>query len=131
VTCEGDVGRVSATFDRLVPNGVYTVWYFLMAMPRTTPFATYALPLGDPEGSQNTFMADAYGNASLEVAVSPCLQLSSRQLLAGLAAAYHSDGKTYRELPGDFGTVAHLHVFNFLPGEVNPASTGRRGRGRW
>lgn len=124
VTCDGDVGRVSATFDRLVPNGVYTVWYFLMAMPPTTPFATSAMPLGDPEGSQNTFVADAYGSASFEVEVSPCLQLSGRQLLAGLAAAYHSDGKTYGGLSGDFGAVAHPHVFNFLPGEACPASAG-------
>lgn len=125
VTCEGDRGRVSATFDRLVPNGVYTLWYFFMATPPTRPFATYDLPLGDRDGSQNIFVADAYGSASLEVEVNPCLQLSGRQLLAGLAAAYHSDGKTYGGLAGDFGTVTHLHVVNFLPAEAEILAAAR------
>jgi hypothetical protein len=125
VTCEGDTGHVSATFDGLVPNGVYTLWYFFMAMPPTAPFATYDLPVGDRAGSENTFHADAQGHASLEVEVRPCLQLSGRQLLAGLAAAYHSDGQTYGGLPGDFGTVAHLHVFNFLPAESDALVSAR------
>lgn len=118
VTCHGDTGSVSATFANLVPDGVYTLWYFFMAFPPSQPFSTYDLPLGARDGSQNTFVADAQGNARLEVEVSPCLQLSGNQLLAGLAAAYHSDGKSYGPNPGDFGTITHLQVFNFLPQEA-------------
>jgi hypothetical protein len=123
VTCEGDVGHVSARFERLVPNGVYTLWYFFMAYPPTTPFATYDMPVGDRAGTENIFVADADGSARIDVAVSPCLQLSGRQTLAGLAAAYHSDGKTYGGVAGEFGTVAHLHVFNFLPSEAQASGT--------
>jgi hypothetical protein len=123
VTCDGDSGHVSARFERLVPHGVYTLWYFFMAYPPTTPFATYDMPVGDRAGTQNVFVADADGNASLDVHVSPCLQLSGRQTLAGLAAAYHSDGQTYGGVAGEFGTVAHLHVFNFLPSEAQALAT--------
>ena len=125
VTCEGDSGTVSASFERLVPHGVYTLWYFFMAMPPTTPFATFDMPVGDREGTQNVFQADDEDHAELEVTVSPCLQLSGRQLLAGLAAAYHSDGKTYGGIAGEFGTVAHLHGFNFLPDEADAIATAR------
>lgn len=118
ITCEGDTGTVEASFESLVPNGVYTLWYFFMPMPTAQPFSTYDLPLGARDGSQNTFVADADGRATYEVEVSPCLQLSGRQLLAGLAAAYHSDGATYGAFPGEFGTITHLHVFNFLPDEA-------------
>jgi len=122
ITCEGESGTVSATFSDLVPEGVYTMWYFFMALPTTLPFSTYDIPLGARDGSENTFVADAQGNAEITVDVSPCLQLSGRQLLAGLAAAYHSDGQTYGAYPGDFGTISHLHVFNFLPQEAQASA---------
>ncbi len=32
-----------------------------------------------------------------------------------LAINYHSDGKTYKAYPGDFGTVAHIPLFAMLP----------------
>ncbi|MFO7544068.1 MAG: hypothetical protein R6W77_01075 [Trueperaceae bacterium] len=122
ITCEGETGTVSATFSDLVPEGVYTLWYFFMALPTTQPFSTYDMPLGARDGSENSFVADEQGNAEITVAVSPCLQLSGRQLLAGLAAAYHSDGQTYGAYPGDFGTISHLHVFNFLPQEAQASA---------
>lgn len=115
ITCEGDTGRFSAEFRDLVPGGVYTLWTFFLARPFPEVFATYDLPIGARDGSESVFVADAEGRASLDVETTPCVQLSGDQLLSGLAAAYHSDGQTYGPLPGEFGTISHLHVLTFLP----------------
>jgi hypothetical protein len=115
ISCEGDSGRFTAEFQDLVPGGVYTLWTFFLARPFPEVFATYDLPLGARAGTDNIFEADAEGRASLDVETTPCVQLSGDQLLSGLAAAYHSDGLTYGPLPGDFGTISHLQVLNFLP----------------
>ena len=32
-----------------------------------------------------------------------------------IAINYHSDGKTYKAYPGDFGTNAHIPLFVLLP----------------
>lgn len=115
LSCENGQGSVSARFQDLVPGGVYTFWYFFMATPFSEPFSTYDLPLGARSGSDNTFVASKEGRANFSSKFKPCLQLSGEQLTAGLAIAYHSDSKTYGSNPGNFGTVSHLHLFNFLP----------------
>ncbi|WP_157202744.1 hypothetical protein [Calidithermus chliarophilus] len=115
VSCDNGQGALTASFQKLVPGGVYTFWYFFMATPFSEPFSTYDLPIGARSGTENIFVADRNGTASYSVKFKPCLQLSGEQLTAGLAIAYHSDGKTYAGSPGTFGTVSHLHLFNFLP----------------
>jgi hypothetical protein len=115
VTCEGDEGSLRASFERLVPGGVYTLWHFFMAMPATIPFSTYDLPLGERDGSQSVFVADADGRATHEVSFSPCIQMSGEQLIGAFAVAYHSDGRTYGSSPGSFGDISHLQLLAFLP----------------
>ncbi len=115
--CSGTEGTVTARFENLVPNAVYTMWYFFLPVPPPTPFTgTLDLPLGARNGSQNTFVARADGKAFYKVSFKPCLQLSGEQLAAGLAIAWHSDGKTYSTDPGPFGTVTHVQLFLLLPG---------------
>ena len=41
--------------------------------------------------------------------------MSGEHLSSGLAIAYHSDGKTYGPLAGDFGSKAHVQLFLMLP----------------
>ena len=115
VTCTGDRGKVEAEFANLVPNGVYTMWYWLVAVPLPAKFHTYDLPVGARDGSQSIFTADDKGNAQYSAPVEPCLQGSGKQFDTGLAIAYHSDGKTYGYSPGDFGNRAHVHLFNTFP----------------
>ena len=115
VTCSGEKGTVEAEFANLVPNGVYTMWYWLVAVPLPAKFHTYDLPVGARDGSQSVFKADANGNARYSAPVEPCLQGSGKQFETGLAIAYHSDGKTYGYSPGDFGNRAHVHLFNSFP----------------
>ncbi|MCZ6604777.1 MAG: hypothetical protein O7A03_06495 [Alphaproteobacteria bacterium] len=114
-TCERGIGRISASFEDLVPDGVYTIWYFFVPTPAAEPFSTYDLPLGDRAGRENAFFADAKGNAQFELTMSSCLQGSGTQLAAGLAVAWHSDGATYGSNPGGFGRATHVQLFLLLP----------------
>ncbi len=121
-TCTSGQGSVVASFKKLVPNGDYTMWYALLATPPPIPMATYDLPLGARDGSQNVFRANAQGNASFKVAFKPCLQPTTDQFTALLAIAWHSDGKTYGGVPGPsdmpysgFGVVSHVQLFLGLP----------------
>lgn len=115
-SCANGQGRVNVAFKKLVPNGVYTMWYFFMALPPQQPFTgTLDLPLGARDGSQNTFRANAQGNATYELSLKPCLDLSGQQVKSGLAIAWHSDGKTYAADPGAFGSVSHVQLFLLLP----------------
>jgi len=94
-SCENGVGSLSASFSNLVPDGVYTMWSWYVAVPFPEPFATYDLPFGSRDGTGSVFTADASGNATYDGTVGTCLQGSGSQLAEGLAIAYHSDGKTY------------------------------------
>jgi hypothetical protein len=115
-SCANGQGRVNVAFRKLVPNGVYTMWYFFMALPPQQPFTgTLDLPMGARDGSQNTFRASAQGNATYQLSLKPCLDLSGQQVSSGLAIAWHSDGKTYKADPGPFGSVSHVQLFLLLP----------------
>ena len=115
-SCEDGQGHLQLQFTGLVPDGVYTIWHFFMASPPTEPFiGTYDLPLGSRDGAQSIFIADAQGNGSYDQSFTPCLQLSGEHLSAGLALNWHSDGKTYGVLPGDFAKNAHIQLFTGLP----------------
>ena len=114
-TCDAGQATINATFDKLVPNGVYTMWSFYLPTPFAEPFNTYDLPMGARDGSQSVFTADDTGDATYQVSFEPCLQGGADQLAAGIAIAYHSDGKTYGPVPGEFGNKTHVHLFALLP----------------
>ena len=114
--CTDGVGTLKLEFSGLVPNGVYTMWHAFMPLPPTQPFSgTLDLPLGARDGSESVFRADADGNAVFDHTVRPGLQLSGNWTKSMLAINYHSDGKTYGGLPGNFGLNAHIPLFLILP----------------
>ena len=115
-TCDGESGTLELEFTGLVPNGVYTMWHFFMAIPPPVPFTgTLDLPLGARDGSESVFVADENGNARFTHSFKPCLELSDVWTTAGLAINYHSDGKTYGGHPGQFGNKSHIPIFVMLP----------------
>jgi hypothetical protein len=113
--CDGDRATVQASFENLVPNGVYTVWHFIDADPPTDLWQGLLWPLGARDGSQAKFEADADGKANFEATVEPCLQPSGTQSISGLAIAWHSDGETYGFSPGGMGVDSHAHLMTMLP----------------
>ena len=76
---------------------------------------TYDLPFGARDGSENAFVAASDGSATFNRTISPCLQLTGEHLAADLGLAWHSDGKTYGPLPGEFSTVTHVQMYVALP----------------
>lgn len=115
-TCANGEGSLNTWFKGLVPNGVYTMWHVFMALPPTTPFSgALELPLGARDGSTSVFRADANGEASFIHRFKPCLEMSDVWTTSMLAINYHSDGRTYAALPGDFGYNAHIPLFLMLP----------------
>ncbi len=117
--CKGDQGTIDASFTKLVPNGLYTMWYAFAGKGhmgcKDCPFATVDFPMGKPDGSQSFFTAGADGSAGFKLDFSPCLELSGERLMAMLAIAYHSDGNTYGPDPGPFGLGSHVQLFVALP----------------
>lgn len=114
--CSDGTAKTDIDFTGLVPGGVYTMWHFFMPMPATDPFTgTIDLPFGARDGADSTFIADDKGTAAFTRVVDGCLQMSGSQLVAGLAISYHSDGKTYGSLPGEFGHNSHVQLFTILP----------------
>ena len=115
-SCRAGEGHLAVDFTGLVPDGVYTMWHYFVAWPPTEPFiGTYDLPVGSRDGAQSVFTADAKGDARFEQRFKPCLQLTGEHLAAGLAVAWHSDGRTYGVEPGDVATVSHIQLYTGLP----------------
>jgi hypothetical protein len=123
--CEDGWGKYEASFENLVPNATYTMWHFFMAKASTDPFTgTLDVPIGDRDGSHSVFTTDSNGKGVMSITFDQCLQLGDTQLAGGVAVAYHSDGKTYGVLPGDFGTVTHVQLFAMLPDVEAPVKVG-------
>ena len=117
LNCDNGAGSIRVEFERLVPDGLYTMWNFFAGQQLET-FHTYDLPLGAPDGSQSIFRADGKGNAIYEASFEPCLQGTNDQLMAGLAIAYHSDEATHGYEPGPMGNKSHVHLFTMFPAEA-------------
>lgn len=111
-TVGGGSAELNLTFTNLVPNGVYTVWCSRITFPPNPNVVDR--PCGNPDGSENVFTADAQGNGTFNLKLSP-LEESTKETASVVALAYHSDGKTYGENPGDFGLNSHVQIFYLLP----------------
>ena len=119
-SCVSGTGRLETRFTGLVENGVYTMWHSFTAQRATRPFSGFLeLPLGARDGSTSVFVADENGAATFTHTFKPCLQMSDAWTTAMLAINYHSDGRTYAGLPGNFGFNVHVPLFCELPSREN------------
>jgi len=111
-TTEGETGTITLAFETLIPEGVYTVWCSRLTFPPDV--AIVDSPCGAPDGSENTFTADSAGSASITM-TGAALTESSEETATVIALAYHSDGLTYGEEPGEFGNLAHVQLAYIMP----------------
>lgn len=122
---------INLTFRNLVPNGTYSIWSHRVTMPPNYEY-TFS-PLGAHDGSQNSFQADAAGNAtfSLDFAALPAsTNLSFPNYVAMyvtkkapvtaditwtlIVVIYHSDGQTHGPVPGELGKNAHVQLVHLM-----------------
>ena len=115
--CEDGVATVAASFENLVPNGLYTIWYVIRPDPPTNPFTGLLSPMGKRDGTQSVFTADNLGRSDYEAVFEPCLELSGLRTLTVMGVSWHSDGKIYDFRPGPCGKATHTQVNAFLPNE--------------
>ena len=108
--CDGGKSVFNVEFEGLRPNAVYTMWNFIDADPPTDPWQGILYPLGARDGSDATFMSDADGKAVYSSIFEPCIEASGSQTIAGVAAAWHPDGKTHGSSPGKLGVDSFAHV---------------------
>ena len=104
-TLEGDMATVDLWFDRLIPNGVYTLWCSTLTIP--PEFSIVDKPCGSEDGSENNFTANEHGELPINMSF-PALDFPTETTRSVIAIAWHSDGETYGEHPGDFGTVTFV-----------------------
>lgn len=104
--------KIKVSFQKLVPNGIYTVWCSRLTFPPN--FNVVDRPCGASDGSKNSFKADAEGSADFKLDLKP-LEESTKETTSLIAIAYHSDGKTHGESAGDFGLNSHVQLFFPVP----------------
>ena len=114
VGCENGQAKVDISLSGLAPNAVYTMWNFIDAEPPTDPWQGILYPLGARDGSAATFNSDADGNARYQATFEPCLQVSGTQTMAGIAVAWHPDGKTHGASPGALGVDSFAQLMSAL-----------------
>lgn len=116
---DGDKAELKLSFQKLVPNGTYTVWCSELTLPPNVKIVDK--PCGAQDGSENSFKSDASGNGSFNLKMKP-LPPSTKETVQVIALAYHSDGKTYGATPGDFGMASHVQLaYIFSPSKVEPS----------
>ena len=122
---------INLTFYDLVPGGRYSLWIHQVTMP---PNYTYEfVPLGAADGSENTFLADLFGNATFYIEMEPLpptTEITFEDFVAMyvsrkapieenitwtlLSAIYHSDGETHGSTPGMLGKDAHVQLVHLI-----------------
>lgn len=125
VTCTAQGTLYQFALENLVPNGVYTVWNFVLDRAVTAAtFPAGQVPnggaLGPSTGTGNAFTASATGEGTLEVIARPGAMSMVGQMPgcvltqapgSAVIVLYHIDGKTWGSMPGPEATwVAHLGI---------------------
>ena len=128
ITCEDGGTRYDLEFTGLIPDGVYTIWHFPTTEPITSRLPSGQIEdpmasgkglaggaLGDANGDDNAFTADAEGNAVLNVLAADRDPIPKCTLAGGtfLVVLYHLDNLTWGDGPGPDKTNASHGVFSY------------------
>ncbi|MCK5661096.1 MAG: hypothetical protein KAH86_07020 [Methanosarcinales archaeon] len=116
-TIDGESAEMDFSFQNLLPNGTYTLWCSRVTLPPNQKFVD--LPCGAQDGSENVLMADAQGNSDINITLKTLTE-SSTETRTVIALAYHSDGKTHGDSPGDFGLNSHVQLLYMMPPPTEP-----------
>lgn len=92
--------RISATFSKLIPDGLYSLWGIWKTTIPNGPTVDLPGPLG---GVPNVVVPDSRGHAKVvrEVPFCPSMETPDGSLLLWATLAYHSDGAIYGGVPDE------------------------------
>lgn len=90
--------------EGLVPEGVYTAWWVNDMMDMDN------MSMGPAAGPEGVFVADEEGFAYF------AFQVDSENDYQTLVVAYHADGQTYGDSPGEMGVITFSHAMGGFPG---------------
>ncbi len=130
-TEENGNATLNLTFEKLVPNGIYSIWYATVTMPPN--YREELTPLGAPDGAKNSFKANSRGNASFDLKIKAlppstnvtfgdyvAMYVTKKAPITGkiswtlISVAYHSDGMTHGAVPGELGKTAHIQMVHLM-----------------
>lgn len=130
-TEENGNATLNLTFEKLVPNGTYSIWDMRLTMPPN--YSQVLTPLGALDGTENSFKADSRGNATFDLkmkALPPgtnvtfgdyvAMYVTKNASITGnitwtlISVAYHSDGTTHGAVPGELGKTAHFQLVHLM-----------------
>lgn len=103
----GDTGSDTVTIvaTDLVPDGVYTLWWVNNMQDMAN------MSMGPAGGTPaNEFTADEHGHGTVSI------EVASDNDYQTLVIAYHADGETHGEMPGEMGVQTFSHLMGAFPG---------------
>lgn len=95
---------VGVLAEGLVPEGVYTLWWVNDMMDMDS------MSMGPAAGPEGVFVADEEGFGYF------AFQVESDNDYQTLILAYHADGQTYGDNPGEMGVITFSHAMGGFPG---------------
>ena len=130
-TEENGNATIKLTFEKLVPNGTYTVWYTRVTMPPN--FKEILAPIGADDGSENVFKANAKGegifdlkikalpsstnvtyNDYVAMYVTKKAPISANITWTLISVAYTSEGRTHGAAIGELGKTTHMQMVHLM-----------------
>lgn len=122
IESEGNA-TMNFTFQKLVPNGTYTVWW--AGVTRQPEYRFVVAPAGATDGSENAFQADAAGNGVFHAQMQ-ALPPGTNETRTLIVVRYHSDGKVPGATPGPYGETAHVQLLYRMPLPESPSIPAAR-----
>lgn len=111
-TVDGDKAELALSFQRLVPLGSYSLWCGRETLPPS--YTEVERPCGAANGSDNSFKADAQGNAAFHLRMN-ALRASTREARTILLLEYDRHVQMWDEGMGGYGWNNHVQLFFTLP----------------
>ncbi len=104
---------VTVVLTGLVADGLYTLWWVNNMQDMSN------MSMGPAGGTpDNEFTADENGNATVSIVV------ASDNDYETLVVAFHADGETHGEMPGEMGVQTFGHLMGAFPGPANMETLG-------
>ncbi len=102
---------LSLSFQRLVPNALYSVWCSTVRLPMTV---ANSRPCGALDWSNDAFRTDSSGNGTVYTPLPSPLPPSMREEVTMISVVYERDGRPHQDTKS-WGTASYPQLLYFYP----------------